>query len=250
MRSTCCSSLRQGSLFQATLRSSLTWAAGAFLSAIRVTFYPPYEPRLRQHILGMTPGVGDFSHLPLDDIGWNRRVVATTDASPSRVPTFRSDVFCCLRSCTLHRAPYSTGEGCTGSILPEGVGSPTPGTSTVLVKLISPSQLAYLNDGSVMPSIHSLLRKHFAIATRFRLLPLRTHGVLASHPASWIDVQSLPRGCSFPTPVHRVRICTSHHPISCVKVSFYPSIPKRVASFGRTCRTPLPDILVLRHLPC
>src|SRR5689334_20918465 len=43
MRYTCCSSLRQGSLFQATLCSSLTWAAGAFLSSIRVTFYPPYS---------------------------------------------------------------------------------------------------------------------------------------------------------------------------------------------------------------
>jgi hypothetical protein len=210
-----------------------------YLGSRRIPFFhschvlSSVQQGLRQHILGITPGVGFLGHLPLDDIGWNQRVVSTTDASPSRVPTFRSDVFCCLRSCTLHRAPCSTGERCTGSTLPEGVGLPTPGASTVLVKLVSPSQLAYLNDGSIVPSIHSLLREHFALATRFRLLPLRTHGVLASHPASWIDVQSLPRGCSFPTPVHRVRTCTSHHHISCVKASFYPSIPKR-GSFFRT----------------
>jgi len=34
-------------------------------------------------------------------------------------------------------------------------------------------------------------------------------------------------------PGHRVRTCTSHHHISCVKVSFYPSIPKR-GGFFRT----------------
>ena len=191
------------------------------------------QQSLRQHILGITPGICFLGHLLLHDIGWNLHAVSTTSTSSCRVPTFRSDVFGCLRSCTLHRAPCSTGERCTGSTLPEGVGLPTPGASTVLVKLVSPSQLAYLNDGSVVPSIHSLLREHFALATRFRLLPLRTRGVLTSHPASWIDVQSLPRGCSFPTPVHRVRTCTSHHQISCVKASFYPSIPKR-SGFFRT----------------
>jgi hypothetical protein len=125
----------------------------------------------------------------------------------------------------------STGEGCTGSNPPEDAGLPTSGASTVLVKLVSPSQLGYLNDGSVMPSIHSLLREHFALATRFRLLPLRTRGFLASHPASWIEVQSLPRGCRFPMPVHRVRTCTPHHQISCIKVSFYPPIPKPYGFF-------------------
>ena len=120
-----------------------------------------------------------------------------------------------------------------------------------LVKLISPSKLGYLNDGSIMPSIHPLLRGYFAIATRFRLLPLRTRGVLALHPASWIDVQSLPRGCSFPMPIHWMRTCTSHHQISCVK-GFPFTRPSRsiAASFGRTCRTPVPAIMVLPHLSC
>ena len=106
-----------------------------------------------------------------------------------------------------------------------------------LVKLISPPKLGYLNDGSIMPSIHPLLRGYFAIATRFRLLPLRTRGVLASHPASWIDVQSLPRGCSFPMPIHWMRTCTSHQQISCVAVNLQPAHPHTFVCFGLTDRT-------------
>ena len=121
---------------------------------------------------------------------------------------------------------FSTGVGCTGSTLPEDFGLPKSDANTFLVKLLSPPKLGYLNDGSIMPSIHSLLREHFTIATRVKLLPLRTRSFLASHPASWIDVQSLPRGCRFPMPVRWGRICTFHHQISCLKVSFYPSIPE------------------------
>ena len=189
---------------------------------------------LRQPILGVTPGICFLGHLLLHDIGWNLHAVSTTSTSSCRVPTFRSDVFGCVRSCTLHRAPFLDGRRMYRKHPSRGLWKPKVWRKyPFLVKLISPSKLGYLNDGSIMPSIHPLLRGYFAIATRFRLLPLRTRGVLALHPASWIDVQSLPRGCSFPTPIRRVRTCTSHHQISCVKASFYPSIPK-CGGFFRT----------------
>ncbi len=49
--------------------------------------------------MGITPGLRFLGHLLLDDIGWNRRVVSTTDASPSGFP--RSDL---MSSVALGRA--------------------------------------------------------------------------------------------------------------------------------------------------
>ncbi len=95
--------------------------------------------------------------------------------------------------------------------------------SPVLVKPISPRRLVHHDDGSVIPSSHSLVREYFTLTARFRLLLPRTGSFLASHPASWIDVQSLPRGCHFLVPIHQVRTCTSHQQISCVAVHFATS---------------------------
>ncbi len=83
-----------------------------------------------------------------------------------------------------------------------------------LVKPLSPSKLVHPYDGSVIPSIHSPVGEHFIVTARSRLLPLRTGGFLVSHPASWIEVQSLPRGCSFLTPTRQGRNCTFHQQIS------------------------------------
>ena len=109
--------------------------------------------------------------------------------------------------------------------------------TTVLVKLVSPSKLVHHDDGSVIPSIHSLVREHFTMTARFRLLLSRTCSFLASHPASWIDVQSLPRGCHFLVPIHQVRTCTSHQQISCVAVNLQPAPPHTFVCFGLTDRT-------------
>lgn len=107
-----------------------------------------------------------------------------------------------------------------------------------LVKPLSPTKLVYINDGSIMPSIHSLVREHFALTARFRFLPLRTRDFLISHPASRIEGQSLPRGCRFLVPTHQVRNFTSHHQISYVVISYSLPIPS-LLSFGQTGRTPL-----------
>ncbi len=79
-----------------------------------------------------------------------------------------------------------------------------------LVKPLSPSKLVHPYDGSVIPSIRSPVREYFIMTARFRLLPPRPGGFLVSHPASWIEVQSLPRGCSFLTPTRQGRDCTFH----------------------------------------
>src|SRR5438128_11847723 len=87
-----------------------------------------------------------------------------------------------------------------------------------LVKLVSPCRLVHHDDGSLIPSTHSLLREHFTLTARFRLLLPRTCSFLALHPALWIDVQSLPQEGHFLVPIHQVRTCTSHQQISCVAV--------------------------------
>ncbi len=100
-----------------------------------------------------------------------------------------------------------------------------------LVKLVSPSKLVQHNDGSVAPSIRSLVREYFIITARFKLLLPRTRSFLVSHPASWIDVQSLPRGCRFLMPIHQVRVCTSHQEISCQRLPS-ASHPPLLRGFG------------------
>jgi hypothetical protein len=75
------------------------------------------------------------------------------------------------------------------------------------------------------------------MTARLRLLLLRTCSFLASHPASWIEVQSLPRGCYFLVPIHQVRTCTSHQQISCVAVDLQPAHPHTFVCFGLTDRT-------------
>jgi hypothetical protein len=109
--------------------------------------------------------------------------------------------------------------------------------NTILVKPVIPRRLVTHDDGSVIPSIHCLLREHFTLTARFRLLLPRTGSFLASHPASWIEVQSLPRGCHFLVPIHQVRTCTSHQQISCVAVNLRPAHPHACACFGLTDRT-------------
>lgn len=106
-----------------------------------------------------------------------------------------------------------------------------------LVKPVSPRRLVHHDDGSVIPSIHSLLREYFTLTARFRLLLPRTGSFLASHPASWIEVQSLPRGCHFLVPIHQVRTCTSHRQLSCIAVNLRPAHPHACACFGLTDRT-------------
>jgi hypothetical protein len=80
---------------------------------------------------------------------------------------------------------------------------------TILVKPVSPCRLVHHDDGSLIPSMHSLLREHFTLTARFRLLLPRTCSFLALHPALWIDVQSLPQEGHFLVPIHQVRTCTS-----------------------------------------
>ncbi len=109
--------------------------------------------------------------------------------------------------------------------------------STILVKPIIPRRLVHPYDGSVIPSIHFLVRKHFTITARFRFLLPRTCSFLTSHPASWIDVQSLPRGRHFLMPIHQVRTCTSHQQISCVAGPLQPVHPHTLVCFGLTNRT-------------
>ena len=106
-----------------------------------------------------------------------------------------------------------------------------------LVKPLIPRRLVHHDDGSVIPSIHSLVREHFTVTARFRLLLPRTGSFLASHPASWIEVQSLPRGYHFLVPIHQVRTCTSHQQISCVAVHLQPASPHAFACFRLTDRT-------------
>ena len=75
------------------------------------------------------------------------------------------------------------------------------------------------------------------MTARFRLLLPRTCSFLASYPASWIDVQSLPRGYHFLVPIHQVRTYTSHQQISCVAVHLQPAYLHAFACFGLTDRT-------------
>ena len=100
-----------------------------------------------------------------------------------------------------------------------------------LVKPVIPSRLVHPYDGSVIPSIHSLVREHFTMTARFRFLLHRIGSFLTSHPALWIDVQSLPQGCHFLMPIHQVRTCTSHQQISCVAVNLQPAHPHALRMF-------------------
>src|SRR5438034_1383465 len=85
--------------------------------------------------------------------------------------------------------------------------------------------------------IPSITEGHSTMTARFRLLLPRTCSFLASHPASWIEVQSLPRGCHFLVPIHQMRTCTSYQQISCVAVPLQPAHPHAFACFGLTDRT-------------
>src|SRR5205807_5878080 len=73
MRKQCFSSLRQGILFQASLEGSTCAAAssGAFLFAIRLTLFLPYN---RVHV-SISPGfpgsLGFLNNLSTGDIGWH-----------------------------------------------------------------------------------------------------------------------------------------------------------------------------------
>ena len=63
MRKQCCSSFRQTIVFQASLSgSSGGLTLGAFLFAIRLVPLPSISSCRRQHILGVTPGVGFFGN--------------------------------------------------------------------------------------------------------------------------------------------------------------------------------------------
>ncbi|GHO81829.1 hypothetical protein KSD_96000 [Ktedonobacter sp. SOSP1-85] len=59
--------MRQGMLLQASLSGSLTFfevlILGAFLFAIVLVPFPSVLPRLRQHILDVTPGIRFLSDL-------------------------------------------------------------------------------------------------------------------------------------------------------------------------------------------
>ncbi len=104
-------------------------------------------------------------------------------------------------------------------------------------KPVIPCRLVRHDDGSVIPSIHSRVREHFTMTARFRLLLPRTCSFLTSHPASWIDVQSLPRGCHFLVPIHQARTSTSHQQISCVAGNLQPAFPHVFTCFWLTDRT-------------
>src|SRR5438270_14005137 len=63
MRKQCCSSLRQGMLFQVSLSGSGGGLIlGAFLFAIRLIPLSSISSCRRQNILGITPGVGFFGN--------------------------------------------------------------------------------------------------------------------------------------------------------------------------------------------
>ncbi|HWS84865.1 MAG TPA: hypothetical protein VN207_11475 [Ktedonobacteraceae bacterium] len=59
MRYTCCSNLRQGNVRQASLSGlGVAFSPGAFLSAIVVGPLSSIQQCLRQHIRGITLGIG------------------------------------------------------------------------------------------------------------------------------------------------------------------------------------------------
>lgn len=100
-----------------------------------------------------------------------------------------------------------------------------------LVKPLSPTKLVHPNDGSVIPSIRFPVGKYFIMTARFRFLPLRACGFLISHPALWIDVQSLPQGCSFLMPTHQERNYPSHQQTSYQRL-LSASHPPLLRGFG------------------
>jgi hypothetical protein len=178
--------------------------------------YPPYSRVYVSVSCGFPPGIRFLDHRPSSGIGWIPTCLIDHQQEPGRgspVP------ICCLSCC--FRWVLSTVR-VFGRIRPTKMclifsfeRKELKGSRNYhLVKPLSPSKLVHPYDGSVIPSIHSPVGEHFIMTARFRLLPLRTGDFLVSHPASWIEVQSLPRGCCFLTPTRQGRNCTFHQQIS------------------------------------
>ena len=237
MRKQCCSSLRQGSLFQATLISSVACVDDVFLSLILLISLSSIQQGLRQPILSITER--RLLLRPSLPVGhWLEPTWRIDHHQESITGLLRSDLLlfavlggycppCAVRHGVRRwRSRLTTFHELHGRC-----------ANTILVKPLSPRRLVHHDDGSVIPSIHSLVREHFTVTARFRLLLPRTGSFLASHPALWIEVQSLPQGCHFLVPIHQVRTCTSHQQISCVAVHLRPAHPHACACFGLTDRT-------------
>src|SRR2546428_8007898 len=89
----CCSSLRQGR----SAHSSLGLVSGALVCSMLLTPLHSTLSDLRQHLLGIIPGIGfgDSSH-QTDACGWYLLMLSTFHESHLLVTSFRSSVFRCL----------------------------------------------------------------------------------------------------------------------------------------------------------
>src|SRR5258708_38860171 len=105
MRKLCWCSLRQGILFQASLSgTSSGLVSGAFPFAIRLVPLPSMSSCRRQHILGITPGIGFFgTPAPTHVCGLNTCSLYRPPirAEVGLIP-FQRSVLCYLRACNTH----------------------------------------------------------------------------------------------------------------------------------------------------
>src|SRR5271157_503324 len=90
MRYTCCSNLRQGSLFQASLSGSgVGLTLGAFLSFILLTRYLPYSSVYVCLSSGFPRGFRFLNNLSRGRIGWYLLVVSTINKNVTLVSPFQ-----------------------------------------------------------------------------------------------------------------------------------------------------------------
>src|ERR1700737_4716732 len=92
MRYTCFSRLRQGSLRQAPLISSVSWGDDVFLSAMLLVLYLPYSRVYVSISVTLHDGVGFLDHRHPCGIGWNLLASSTCLQEPAQgcpVPSHR-----------------------------------------------------------------------------------------------------------------------------------------------------------------
>ncbi len=168
MRNTCCSSFRQGSLFQASLVGStgiVRLSCGAFLSAIVLTLYLPYN-RVHVSLSSSFPrGICFLDNLSTACIGWHLLTVSTTGESIAVVIPFRVFVWRCFRPALYAELLASENKSRDETLVfVASWGREPPFAFPFLGRLRSPREPVLVNDASNVHSIFSLLREYLAMA--------------------------------------------------------------------------------------